>query len=179
MKNKDKTTIYLVIIFLIFIVYNIFGHFYTAPQVIHKDFKGIKYQAGKPDVSESVSIKIDGVYTKKLWGFQKNDTFEGSIIIDGQPFFRDYPSAYNTYPFNSEPLSSIKMSGIECEDFIGSVYVYKMMDKIVITIGEPSGDNYVFSPASGKYIAGPANDRNQAVNITNSLLQTAFPRPVE
>lgn len=164
--ETDKGIIFLLIsiIFISTWVYSV----YTKPIVtdIEYSYNGIKYQAGNLDYEEPINIEIKGVYTKER--SSGDILFKGDIIIDGVMSF-GYENDGNEYAFNNESNHNV----IKWDDFTGDVFIGDMFKELSIDVLEANGkEEHSFSYNDGWIIAAPCNNRSEAVEISNKLIQT-------
>lgn len=156
----------IVICFLAFLV--IFSSYkYNQIYVIQYTYDGIKYQANNLNSGVPLSIEVNGVYKKGYFG--NLDKFEGKIIIDGELCYvpdgdrsRGYEYSFNKY----------KMSPIASDNFKGFFFIGDMFKEISVEIDEPEntgGDK--FSYRYSWLISAPSENREQAVQISNKLIQ--------
>jgi hypothetical protein len=144
----------------------VFGSYkYNQTYVIKYTYDGIKYQSNNLNSGIPMSIEVDGVYKKGYFG--NPDIFEGSIVLGGELCYGQYRHRSHEYAFNN-----YKMSQIESDNFKGSFFINDMFKEITITLHEiESTGNESFSYNDGWLISAPSENREQAVNISNKLIQ--------
>lgn len=133
---------------------------FTQPKVIHYNYKGIKYQAKNLQVSEVIDIKVDGKYVSRLFG--KYVLFDGTIKI-GEKVFAGEQIAFNKY----------NMSTLQSDDVLyGTIYISNEFKELTIEVLELdlNGGNS-WSAQDGWMISAPCNNREEAVQISNMLIQ--------
>ena len=136
---------------------------YMAPLEIHYKYSGLKYKNGDPSVVVPITIDIDGSYTRGL--FNKEDEFKGKIIIaDKELNCEKKPIKFNKYK-----MASLDSGTISNSEHFGMIYIGDMFKRLTIDIHE-LGENQVYYP-SGWLISAPCEKRDQAVEISNSLVQ--------
>lgn len=138
---------------------------YNQTYVIQYNYDGIKYQANNLNSGMPLQIEIDGVYKKGY--FDNPDIFEGKIIINGETCYGQYGHRSYEYAFNK-----YKMSQIESDSFTGSIFIDDMFKEITIEIHEFDIKGLEsFSYRNGWLISAPSVNREQAVYISNKLIQ--------
>jgi hypothetical protein len=139
---------------------------YIRPIDIKYKYSGMRYQAGNLQSAEPVSIEIKGKYERR-W-FDKPELFEGQIIIDGEICYAidGGGNKSNKYAFSKE-----KMSYIESDNFKGFIYNNQIMKEITISLLKQSYSEETFIFRNGWFISAPSNNRKEAVEISNKLIQ--------
>lgn len=140
------------------------GYEYSQEYQIQYIYDGIKFQTNNLESAIPINIKVNGIFLKGNFGY--TNQFEGEIIIDGKMCYaQDVRGAKsNKYSFSKQ-----KMSRIESDSFKGSIFIGDKMSEITITIDEPNST--VFSFMNGWMISAPCESRNQAIDISNKLIQ--------
>jgi hypothetical protein len=155
------------IIFIVIVIVSL-SSWLTRPREIHYKYNGIKYQIGNLQSSEPVIIEIKGKYKKKL--LQKTQIFEGKIIINGEMCYggRGTEDIKSTFVFKK-----MNFGHIESDNFNGLLFISEMLREITIGIFEPENSEGVggLSYKSGWLISAPCNNRAEAVEIANRLIQ--------
>lgn len=152
-----------IVIVMIILILGLYVY-YTYPRRFEKEHVGIEYRFGDNEYQKEVSIKIDGWYTKKIFS---SDIFQGSIMIDNLK------------------LSKVKLKlkerilgfcGIN-EDVnepvtYGTLYPGDKFEELTICVYEPrentSGKHW--SGSDGLMISAPAVDRNEALKLSQKLI---------
>jgi len=159
-------------ILLGFVIYTAFGFIYTSPKHISYDLNAVKYQIGNIEFSEAITFKIDGTFKRKFWGFNDTNQFDGRIIINGK---ESYSGIVNGTKLNNFKFNEDGMGSIVNDEFEGLIFVDNMMKEVTVKIFEDNG----FDFESGWLIAGPAENRNQAIRITNDLIGEVYGRIIQ
>jgi hypothetical protein len=129
---------------------------YNQVEYIEYKYNGIKYQAGHLQSAEPINIEVKGEYVKKL--FVKEVEFYGTIKV-GESVFTCDPIGFNEY----------KMGELESDRMM---YISGRFEKLTISILEPNQyGGYSFSYRNGWMISAPCTDREDAVKISNALVQ--------
>lgn len=163
----DKNKYFFVLILIVIGLLLITLRYYSKEYTINNSYNGIKYQSNGIDKSINVKIEISGEYLKGFLG--RTDMFKGKIIINGENCFAisGDGSRSDKYEFNKE-----KMSYIETDSFEGFIFVEDYMRNITITIDKIKDiDNEIYSFNNGWLISAPCKSRDEAVNISNKLIQ--------
>ncbi|NMA49978.1 MAG: hypothetical protein GX947_09505 [Tissierellia bacterium] len=163
--QTDKGIIFLIIA-IIFISAGVYS-VYTKPIVtdIEYSYNGIKYQVGNLDYEEPINLEINGVYTKVRSSGEV--LFKGDIIINGVKSI-GYGNDGNEYAFNNESNHNV----IKWDDFTGDVFISDKFKELSIDILRANGkEGYSFSYNDGWIISAPCNSRDEAVEISNKLIQ--------
>jgi hypothetical protein len=160
------TTIKILIVVCIILALLVFINYkYNQTYAIKYTYDGIKYQANNLNSGIPLSIEVDGVYKKGYFG--NPDIFVGKIIVDGELCYAQYRYKSHEYGFNN-----YNMSQIESDKFEGHFFIGDMFKEITIEIHEPvSLGKARFSYLEGWLISAPAENRAQAVYISNRLIQ--------
>lgn len=138
---------------------------YNQTYIIQYNYDGIKYQSNNLNSGMPLSIEVNGVYKKGYFG--NPDIFEGKIIIDGELCYGQYQHRSYKYAFNK-----YKMSQIENDNFKGHFFIGDMFKEVTIEIHETESPGVVkFSYMNGWLISAPSENRDQAVKISNKLIQ--------
>lgn len=163
--QTDKGIIFLLIVIIFISTWSYMA--YTKPIVtdIEYSYNGIKYQAGNLDYTEPVSIEINGIYTKMR--SSGDIIFKGDIIVNGEMSV-GYGNDGGEYSFNSESNHNV----IKWDYFTGDLFISDMFREISIDILESNGNGgQSFSYNDGWIISAPCNNRSEAVEISNKLIQ--------
>lgn len=140
----------------------------TEPKQVNLAYQGIKFQAGNTNSEESISIEIQGEYITGFLG--EHDKFEGKILID------DLLLDYSAPPIELNLNETAELSfGQIYDGMSGHIYINKNLDKVIIEISElDENDNESFSYENGWFISAPAKNREEAIEITNSILSKIY-----
>ncbi len=163
-KNVFKGTLYLTILIVLIILSGYLYYIYMTPIIIDIEhtYKGIRYQANNLEYSAPIELKVKGTYKKSY--FKSPTIFEGDIIIDGIIY---HPSFGEYYSFNE-----YMMTNIVGDDFMGFIFISDEFKEITIEVLEKDSPNTrSFSFENGWLISAPAENREEAVRISNRLIQ--------
>jgi hypothetical protein len=149
----------LIALSIVFCVYSIY------PKKIHTSLTGIKFKAQNTQAADSVNIEIDGELTKRL--FKNSSEFSGKIVINGKAF---------EYLDDSLKLDKNGMGVIDYNDsgnmnIYGNIFVNERFKEIAIEVYKKDNKGYSWSSSEGELIAVPCSNRDEAVRISNELLQ--------
>jgi hypothetical protein len=169
--NYIYTNIRALLVICIIVCLVLFGIYkFNQSYKIHYTYHGIKFQSYDLNYAKSLNIEINGIYKKGY--FSQSDLFDGQIIIDGDMCYGILGDGTrsNKYAFNKE-----KVSIIESDNFKGSIFIGDMMREITIEINEPNiTGGASFSYMNGWIISAPCENREQAVYISNKLVQNIY-----
>ena len=162
---KSGYVIFVAAIAIVFLL-TWFYMLYTSPIDFQYKYNGVKYQVSNLKGAELINIEVNGKYVKGLFG--KYVDFDGTIKV-GDKIFTG-PLRFNKY----------KMSSLELgNEFYGMIFISNMLEKITIEIHEPNqSDDYSWSAENGWMISAPCDDRKEAVEISNTLMQRLRKSPV-
>ncbi len=166
MKKYIKFIVCVLIIILIILCAT-----YFAPQNYSKVYNGIRYKLGNPEYEESVTIKMDGQHTKNI--FSKNE-FKGTIFI--------HDDKYSNLDIKWDQGEEGNISYWEGNSFntYGFIYISKNFEEITICVYEYDNINKSakhWSSSEGLVISVPANNREEALMITNKLMKKDLINP--
>jgi hypothetical protein len=132
---------------------------YNQPREIDQKFNGIKYQVGNPQSAEPINIEIKGKYEKEL--FVKGVHFDGTIKIGDKVF-----------PLS--PTGFIEYMILDLESY-GILYISDKFELLTIEVLEPTvNGGYSWSGQNGWLISAPSDNRKEAVEISNKLMQKLY-----
>lgn len=128
---------------------------YEQPEYIDYKHKGIRFQAGNLQSEQQINIEINGKYIRKLF---VKDEFSGAIKVGEEVF--NFGSMelgdYAMFPLGSDMVLTIN-------DELSELY---------IQILEPNQyGGYSFSYNNGWFISAPSDNRKEAVEVSNRLIQ--------
>lgn len=137
---------------------------------------GVLGRLGDGGLSEPRNIKIDGVYTTS---FFKPDVFAGKFIVEGADFTSDgsvvtfYADADLGNLMMYINFERLRHSHKNVTNILGTIFFSPKFEYFTILISEPidSPGPRSWDPASGLFISGPANNRNEALRILYELLK--------
>ncbi|HYE11445.1 MAG TPA: hypothetical protein VEF53_14845 [Patescibacteria group bacterium] len=133
---------------------------YNQPRDIHYRYNGIKYQAGNLEIAEPILIEVKGTYLKEL--FVREVEIDGFIKI-GEKTFNCDKMRFSEYSMNTLQSS---------EGHFGVILMSDMLKELTVEIHEPNQyGGYSWSGQNGWLIAAPCNNRNEAIKISNMLIE--------
>lgn len=172
MKTKSRLSYTILVILLFFTIYYFW---YTSPIEVSKVYEGILYQLGSEnsDVEEKVEIKLVGEVKRKLFS---NIKFSGNIQIDSEMI----PPAHakedkiqfeiGNNHVNGSPITYIDLAADGVSKF-GNIYITNDLNTFVITVYAQTEDGgSSWNSKDGKVIAAPATSREEALEVTNELM---------
>lgn len=134
--------------------------YYTKPKEYNKSITGIRYQLNNSSFEEKVQIETDGLYSKKILG---GFNFEGDLYIDNMKFECSISDNSQGILNSNGRLSKNTERGY----LYGSVFIDESLDELsIIFDGWGTGD--------GITIAAPAQNREEAINISNEVMKEAL-----
>lgn len=161
---KNKNEIELLAAFGLVIIIIVIASFnYNRSYNIQYSSDGIKYQSNNLNEVKPIKVEVRGVFLKNEFGTQTS--FEGDIIVDGI-------NSYGAGHSNIFAFSRQMMSFIENEKFEGFIFASDKMEEITITLDRTdSSKEEGYSFFNGWLISTPCKNREQAVDISNKLIQ--------
>lgn len=158
------------------------GLIYNWPIKIDKSINGILYRAGNSEYIEERTLVIDGHYSRRIF---KSDEFFGTFYIEGIELDESIDLTDASILFGSKMGGQLYYfdnrtnsgSGIIT---LGSVFMDARGDKVVVNIFDNFMNNYkTWNSGDGLIFAAPAEDRKQAVDITNELMSELLIKDIE
>ncbi|MCM3127483.1 hypothetical protein ACFQ3J_12615 [Paenibacillus provencensis] len=160
-----------VLILVVYLIYPLF------PKKIHVDVQGVKYRLGSPSIEKPVQVQVNGEIDTTFLGKR---TFEGEIEIEGEVNPISKESKYTLQ------LSELDYSGMimyhypyrdEAGDQHAGSFMYGLLNQqndfqqgaIQVNQQKEEGAS-AWSGENGYVIAYPANDRAEALALTNEIL---------
>ncbi len=140
---------------------------YRIPREFHKEYQGVYYQIGNPDLSEMVTIRFDGYLTRGLW---QEDSFEGTIKVGDQELTR---VNLNLYKDSGAVISYID-NRIQDINTYGTLYTKDIREGFTICILQEDENNpghRSWSGEDGYMISAPAGNRSEALELSNRLME--------
>ena len=162
------------IIYIVIIVFLIIGALYFIPKKLYKEYSGIMYRLGDENYEENINISINGYISR---GFFKEDKFEGTMKIGDKELQKlDMRLTKN----NGDLLFYYDE---DTRDYIsyGQISLNKTREKITISVFEQSEQNKAkknWSSKDGLMISAPANNRIEALEISNELLKDVLEKMI-
>lgn len=143
--------------------------FYIFPRKASLTYYGIKYKADNSQHQEQVKIEMTGFYSNRLF---TKDYFEGSISIDNE----SYPPKGSNYPGlrlivckDLQILSYRDFDGDKAIHTYGEIFLGKSLKELTILLQDGHSSR---NSKDGYIISAPANNRAEAVKITNELMNS-------
>ena len=174
-----NSIIYIIIATVVILALAISVSVYTWPVKVEATYNGIMCRTGvsMPSYSENMTITINGHYTKRLFD---NNVYRGQFKIEGLHLADNVDSSNVELLFNKQGRGSLvyvvfKNDGFESID-IGTIYTNNKWTEIFISIPDilsasATGNHRTWSSQDGKVIAMPSNNREEAIEIVNNILQ--------
>ena len=163
---------FLIVIITAIVCSVMIASWYFTPKQINKTMHGFSYQLGNEESGENIDIKINGELRKTFTG---KKIFKGIIDIEGI----DYPMT----PQERE----VEMNFVENQDFmvykyidkedsdykpemfnLGAIHINNTFSQLTIRKIDKDGS---WNGNNGLMITAPATDRNEALKISNELLE--------
>lgn len=180
------------IIFFIIVTSSIYWYL-KLPVDISTTCAGIKYRLGKNNQNEfrKVTFEIDGKIYKDMF---LNKTFVGKIYISDIEDLLDKQYDINTYKklLNSQVNLQLdkymratlfyymKKASTSYSETIGTIYFEPTFSKFTISVLEKVDNNTrTWSSKDGLIISAPAENRKEALEITNSIIAKVINRNLE
>lgn len=143
-----------------FIIYN-----YAKAYHINTTLSGVECRIGDSKYLDKVTIKVKGTYYKSL--FQK-DSFDGTISIDKYDYTNN-PLLSSCKFFNGYAILHYYDSNLGTMKSLGTLFCAPDFNQMMIFVDEPTGESQQgWGSENGLFIAAPANNREQAINIAKS-----------
>jgi len=163
LNNKNAILFSTVFILLLVLAASIL---YIYPRNISVNYDGIKYQSGSTDNGTSVNIEIEGNLRKKL--FNKGSKFYGKIIIDDKTF------EYAEWPLylDNKNVGLLEYREADNMKTFGQIITTNSFETFTLEVFKTQNGGYSWNSGDGWLISAPANNRNEAVEISNVLLKT-------
>lgn len=160
MKIYWKKYIYL-ITFLLVILFFV----YFFPRKLNKVYYGVSYRLGSSEEFEDVKISIDGYLSKGLF---KGDKFEGSITVGEKQLSK------LDMRFDKRGSAVLFYYDDKTGDYTayGTIFTSDMKKEFVITVLEKDEEEgqKLWSGKNGFMIAAPASNREEALDLSNKLM---------
>ncbi len=152
----------IIIPFLLGVVYI----YYRTPKMVRVEYDGIYYQLGNPDMEEVLPVIFDGYLTR---GLGLEDSFQGTIII-GEDTLQDVnirlPKGGPSVIFYYDKAAGDYVS-------YGTIYTKDIKKSFTINVYQydKESDTDSWSSANGYMISAPAQDRREALELSNQLMK--------
>lgn len=164
------------IIFIIILCLGAFSVWYFVPKQYKTTLEGVYYQLGNDKVFERIKIHLDGTLKNRIDG---KKTFIGTVNFEGKELPRTPQDRTELeLHYHGDHIGSIfsgfriidEAGRVEADIFnFGTVYANAKFSQITITMltGE---NNRTWSPSNGFMITAPANNREEAIKISQKLM---------
>lgn len=163
MKNSKKRIFY--ITFILLIILSVISVTYFYPRKFNKEYSGVVYRLGDNAYSENIKISFDGYLSKRLF---KGDKFQGVIIIGDKKLTK-----INMH-FDSSNIAHIYYydENSSTDEFYGDIVSSNIKDSFTIRVCEVDNNSgSTWSIENGLMVSAPANSRNEALDISKSILR--------
>ncbi|QHW33789.1 hypothetical protein GZH47_25315 [Paenibacillus rhizovicinus] len=170
---KQKIAIFLTIVVVIL---GVFAIWYTTPKHYSRTINGVYYQLGTEGVIENIQVHIDGKLKKHLNGKR---TFRGVVDFEGSKVPRipkdreKLQLIYNGHNFTTifSGFRVIDDKGRIASDMLtyGLAYVDDKFSEFTINV---MGDDNQWNPTNGYRITAPAKNRQEAMKMSQELIDT-------
>ncbi len=162
MKDNKKFIYY-----TIFIILFVSSVIYFYPKKLRLDYNGIIYRLGDSNYSEKIKVSINGYLSK---GLIRGDKFQGILIIG------DKQLSKINIRFDSADKDDLLYFDENTGDFTsyGQIYSSDIKKGLTISVFEQCGQKEGvrrWSSKDGLIISAPANNRNEALDISNKLMK--------
>lgn len=159
---------------------------YTWPVKIESTYNGIMCRTGDsmPDYSEKMTITINGHYTKRLFS---NNFFTGRFSIEGLDLVDNIDSSDVKLFFDKKGSGFLMYEifgngGFELIN-IGKIYANNKWTELFISIPDvviesTTREKTTWSSTDGLVIAMPSNNRKEAIEVVNRILQNYWDNKV-
>lgn len=158
-------------ILLVFLV--AIGVYYYIPKNVNESIKGVEYQLDSGhDQVNSVTIKIKGKLHHSLIGKRK---FVGLIDVKGANYPNPNKDRKLEIAFDQNGMGKIEYgyfkNGQPKIDSYGILFVNKDFNKVTIEELRKDHNGKGWSGKDGWMVTGPANNKSEALIITNELMK--------
>lgn len=144
------------------IILLILGYFYyTFPQKTNLSYNGIKYKLGDMQQEEEIKITMNGYYYKRVF---TKDFFKGSINIEN----KNYPSLKLLV---DEQLQMVSYRNNEENGKLytfGEIFIEENLTNLTVCVQDKQNG---WNSKDGFMISAPAENRFEALNISNKLMK--------
>lgn len=140
--------------------------YYRTPKLVKIEYQGIYYQLGNPEMTEEIPVVFDGYLTRGLW---LEDSFQGMITIGEATLNKvdirlpkDGPSVILYYDDATKDYVTY-----------GALYTKDIKKSFTIIVHQydKETDSDSWSSADGYMISAPAQDRTEALELSNQLMK--------
>lgn len=141
---------------------------------------GVRYQLGKDNVEyeEPITLKFEGKYVNSFF----NHVFIGDVYIDGHKL-NELNNSKTTLKFDKYNRAQLYDTTYNAMlIFPGSIYINDDFSKVTICISEPSDEDpnsMHWDSGTGIMMAAPASNREQALAISNEVMDSFLPKEMK
>lgn len=164
-----------IIIFLLAIlVTSISLCFLPSQHKINISLKGIQRNIGNDDYIEEVIIEVIGIYNKYLF---KENSFIGRMSIDLYGDIWTLSDKELLFSDNTAKIVSLNIDN--SSKYFGELLCNNKFSEILIIVCEKTQENsYGWSSKDGLYIAAPAKNRSEAIELAEKLANSSIMQEV-
>ncbi|MHA7966783.1 hypothetical protein ACX93W_21970 [Paenibacillus sp. CAU 1782] len=173
MNSRKVKTLIIAVAAVIAIVAAAIWFFYPKP--ILMEVKGVQYQLGdsNPEYIENVTILIDGEFIRNLNGSRN---FYGSVSIEGEtlPVSEDRIELNISFDKNGRgPMEYNDINNSNGQYYLyGDLFMEGDFEKLTIAKYQDTGEaSRGWSSEDGIVISGPADNRQQGLEISRELMK--------
>lgn len=172
MKSKKVKTIISAAVAVIAIVAAVIWFLYPKP--ILTEVKGVQYQLGdaNPDYTENVTILIDGEFIRNLNGIRN---FYGTVSIEGETLPVSEDRRDLNISFDKDGRGAMEYNDINSGKqyyLYGDLFIEGNFEKLTIAKYEDTSEaGRGWSSEDGIVISGPADNRQQGLEISEKLMR--------
>ncbi len=165
---------FLIAAFVVLLVLISTSVIYTYPRQLALSIEGVEYQLGAGQHhANPVRIQIDGQLRRGLTGRR---TFRGIISIEGTSVPNSDNRRQLKIEFGTNGQGLIQYAyfknGTPIIYTYGSIFANNNFSNITIQEFRINKNDEGWNAANGLMISGPANNRSQALNISNELMKS-------
>jgi len=161
LKKHWKRYIY-ILAFLLIVLFIV----YFLPRKLNNVYNGVRYRLGSSEEVEDVELSIDGYLSKGLF---KGDKFEGTITIGENKLSK------LDIRFDKRGTTVLFYYDDKTGDYTayGTIFTNDMKKEFTITVLEKDSQEgqKLWSGKDGLMISGPANSREEALALSNKLME--------
>jgi hypothetical protein len=153
------------------------GLLYMTPRQVEVNVIGIEYRLGNPDIQKTVVIRVEGTVQRRILDETR---FRGNIHIDGQSLL-DVDTTLN------QEGDLIMARNIESGEFksYGALYAPGSFERFTIAVletleaEEADPAERFWDTNSGLMISAPANNRFEALRLSNEIMEPILQHDLE
>jgi len=147
------------------------------PKPYNETVNGVYYQLGNEEILEDIKMHIDGKLRKPIFGDIK---FEGTVAFEGEMVPRLSEDRGELDLWYERGFGMVTSYGRTGEDGVlipdiyhyGNIYISSDFTQFTITIASRDSEDKQgsWSGTNGLMVTAPADNREEALEITNELL---------